>query len=50
MDFKGEKRRNDTHASITDPAAKLVRKGPGNEARLCFACDDGEPQRTVCAV
>ena len=37
MDFKGEKRTNDTHASTTDPEAKLVRKGPGKEARLCFA-------------
>jgi hypothetical protein len=36
MDFKGEKRRNDTHASTTDPGAKLMRKGPGKEARLCF--------------
>jgi transposase len=36
MDFKGEKRRNDTHASSTDPEAKLMRKGPGKEARLCF--------------
>ena len=35
-DFKGEKRRNDTHASTTDPEAKLMRKGPGQEARLCF--------------
>jgi transposase len=35
-DFKGEKRRNDTHASTTDPEAKLLRKGPGREARLCF--------------
>jgi len=37
MDFKGEKRRNDTHESTTDPEAKLLRKGPGKEARLCFA-------------
>lgn len=37
MDFKGEKRTNDTHESTTDPEAKLVRKGPGKEARLCFA-------------
>lgn len=37
MDFKGEKRCNDTHASTTDPEAKLLRKGPGKEARLCFA-------------
>ena len=36
-DFKGEKRRNDTHASTTDPEAKLIKKGPGQEARLCFA-------------
>jgi transposase len=36
MDFKGEQRRNDTHASTTDPEAKLLRKGPGKEARLCF--------------
>ena len=36
-DFKGEKRGNDTHESTTDPEAKLVRKGGGREARLCFA-------------
>jgi transposase len=36
-DFKGEKRSNDTHASTTDPEAKLMRKGKGREARLCFA-------------
>lgn len=36
-DFKGEKRGNDTHASTTDAEAKLLRKGPGKEARLCFA-------------
>jgi len=36
-DFKGEKRSNDTHASVTDPEAKLLRKGNGKEARLCFA-------------
>lgn len=35
--FKGEKRSNDTHESTTDPQAKLIRKGPGQEARLCFA-------------
>ena len=37
MDFKGESRRNDTHESTTDAEAKLLRKGPGKEARLCFA-------------
>jgi len=36
-DFKGESRSNDTHESRTDPEAKLVRKGNGREARLCFA-------------
>lgn len=36
-DFKGEKRRNDTHESTTDPEAKLVRKGDGREAKLAFA-------------
>jgi hypothetical protein len=34
--FRGERRRNDTHASTTDPDARLFRKGPGKEARLCF--------------
>ena len=36
-DFRGETRRNDTHESTTDPEAKLVRKGPGREAKLAFA-------------
>src|SRR5487761_796832 len=35
-DFKGEIRRNDTHASTTDPEAKLLRKAAGKEAKLCF--------------
>lgn len=35
-DFHGERRRNDTHGSTTDPDARLFRKGPGKEARLCF--------------
>jgi transposase len=35
-DFHGERRRNDSHASTTDPDARLYRKGPGQEARLCF--------------
>ena len=35
-DFHGERRRNDTHASTTDPAARLFRKGPGKEAKLSF--------------
>lgn len=36
VDFHGQKRSNDTHASTTDPDAKLYRKGPGKEAKLCF--------------
>jgi transposase len=35
-DFRGQRRSNDTHASTTDPEAKLYRKGPGKEAKLCF--------------
>ena len=34
--FHGQKRSNETHASTTDPDARLYRKGPGKEARLCF--------------
>jgi transposase len=34
-DFKGEKRSNATHASTTDPDARLYRKGDGERARLC---------------
>ena len=37
QDFKGKKRGNDTHESRTDPQARLLRKGKGKEARLCFA-------------
>lgn len=36
-DFRGKKRSNETHQSKTDPEAKLMRKGNGREARLCFA-------------
>ena len=45
-DFHGEKRKNDTHSSTTDPDARLFRKGAGKEAKLCShgASDDGEPQ------
>src|ERR671917_821828 len=35
-DFRGEKRSNATHASTTDPDARLYRKGAGKEAKLCF--------------
>ncbi len=36
VDFRGEKRSNQTHVSATDPDAMLYRKGSGMEARLCF--------------
>jgi transposase len=35
-DFHGQKRSNETHASTIDPEARLYRKGPGKEAKLCF--------------
>ena len=35
-DFHGQRRSNDTHASTTDPDARLYRKGQGKEAKLCF--------------
>jgi len=36
VDFKGQKRSNDTHGSTTDPEARLYRKGRGMESKLCF--------------
>lgn len=36
VNFRGEKRANDTHESTTDPEARLYRKGPGKEAKLCY--------------
>jgi len=36
-DFQGEKLTNETHASTTDPEAKLYRKGINHEPRLSFA-------------
>ncbi len=35
-DFRGEKRSNETHASTTDPDARLARKGKGQAARLAY--------------
>lgn len=37
VNFHGEKRGNETHASTTDPEARLARKGHGKEAKLCFS-------------
>ena len=36
VDFHGETRTNATHASTTDPDAKLARKGAGKEAKLSY--------------
>ena len=36
VDFRGQKRSNATHASVTDPEARLYRKSPGTGASLCF--------------
>jgi transposase len=36
VNFHGQNRSNDTHASRTDPEARLYRKGSGKEAKLCF--------------
>ena len=35
-DWRGARRRNDTHASATDPEARLYRKSAGTAATLCF--------------
>lgn len=37
VNFHGEKRSNQTHASKTDPEAKLARKGDGKEAKLSYS-------------
>lgn len=35
-DFRGQQRKNDTHASKTDPDARLYRKSNGAESRLAY--------------
>jgi transposase len=35
-DFRGDERKNDTHASKTDPDARLYRKSNGAESRLAY--------------
>jgi hypothetical protein len=49
-DFHGETRSNDTHASTTDPDARLYRKGKGQrgQALLYRQSTDREPSRTSC--
>jgi len=34
--FHGQRRKNDTHASTTDPDCRLYRKATGREAKLCY--------------
>ena len=34
--FRGEKRSNDTHASTSDPDARLYRKADGQPSQLCY--------------
>lgn len=36
VDFKGQKRKNDTHHSTTDPDARLFRKSIGSSSKLCY--------------
>jgi len=36
VNFKGQKRSNDTHASSTDPEARLFKKSEGDKSRLCY--------------
>jgi transposase len=36
VNFRGERRKNDTHQSTTDPDSRLFRKGSGREAKLCY--------------
>ncbi len=39
VNFRGQRRSNATHQSTSDPEAKLARKGPGKEARLCYSAN-----------
>jgi transposase len=36
VDFRGERRTDATHASTTDPEARLYKKAAGQEAKRCF--------------
>lgn len=36
VDFKGEKRTNETHQSTTDPDSRLYKKAKGQESKLCY--------------
>jgi transposase len=36
VDFHGQRRSNETHASTTDPEARLYKKSKGTTSRLCY--------------
>jgi transposase len=38
-DFSGKKRSNETHQSTTDPEARMMRKGKGQEAKLSYGAN-----------
>ena len=39
VDFRGQRRSNETHESTTDPEAKLARKGEGKEVKLSYSAN-----------
>jgi transposase len=39
VNFHGDRRSNATHHSTTDPEARLAKKGPGKEAKLCYSAN-----------
>lgn len=50
VDFKGEKRSNATHQSITDPDARLYKKSPGAGAMLCFMGEMRPQKHCFCSI
>jgi hypothetical protein len=49
--FHGQKRKNDTHASTSDPNSRLYRKAAGREAKLCYmghATMENRPENRPC--
>src|SRR5215831_13205272 len=37
VNFRGERRSNETHQSTSDPEARMARKGPGKESKLSYS-------------
>ena len=50
VNFRGERRSNQTHASKTDPEAQMARKGEGKESKLSYSGNllGGKPEWTDC--